>query len=88
MDNLKSLCDEAAKYLGWPERAGERTPEMNDKLEKMVDEVYQKFLNPKRPRIVLSGLMLDPKNWFMSAVDDPLDFDYDESDEPFIISGD
>jgi hypothetical protein len=29
-----------------------------------------------RGRIVLSGLRRDPQNWFMSAVNDPLDFDY------------
>lgn len=29
-----------------------------------------------RGRIVLSGLLLDPQNWFMSAVDNPRDFDY------------
>ena len=29
-----------------------------------------------RGRIVLSGLIADPHNWFMSAVDDPLDWDY------------
>lgn len=29
-----------------------------------------------RGRTVLSGLLLDPQNWFMSAVDDPTDFDY------------
>lgn len=29
-----------------------------------------------RSRIVLSGLVNDPQNWFMSAVDDPTDFDY------------
>lgn len=29
-----------------------------------------------RGRIVLSGLMFDPANWFMSAVDDPTNFDY------------
>lgn len=32
-----------------------------------------------RGRIVLSGLRNDPHNWFMSAVDDPLDFDYGAS---------
>lgn len=29
-----------------------------------------------RGRIVLSGLLLDPQLWFMSAVDNPNDFDY------------
>lgn len=29
-----------------------------------------------RGRIVLSGLASDPNNWFMSALGDPLDFDY------------
>lgn len=29
-----------------------------------------------RGRTVLSGLLLDPQNWFMSAVSDPTDFDY------------
>ncbi len=29
-----------------------------------------------RGRIVLSGLLLDPQNWFMSAVGVPTDFDY------------
>lgn len=29
-----------------------------------------------RGRIVLSGLVKDPQNWFMSAVSDPTDFDY------------
>ncbi len=29
-----------------------------------------------RGRIVLSGLILDPQNWFMSAVSDPFNFDY------------
>lgn len=29
-----------------------------------------------RGRIVLSGLILDPQVWFMSAVDNPRDFDY------------
>jgi hypothetical protein len=29
-----------------------------------------------RSRIVLSGLASDPHNWFMSALGDPLDFDY------------
>lgn len=29
-----------------------------------------------RGRIVLSGLIKDPQNWFMSAVSDPTDFDY------------
>lgn len=29
-----------------------------------------------RGRTVLSGLLLDPQNWFMSAVGDPTDFDY------------
>jgi hypothetical protein len=29
-----------------------------------------------RGRVVLSGLLKDPQNWFMSAVDDPFDFDY------------
>jgi hypothetical protein len=29
-----------------------------------------------RGRIVLSGVLLDPQNWFMSAVADPHDFDY------------
>ena len=30
-------------------------------------------------RIVLSGLISDSQNWFMSAVDDPMDFDYSPS---------
>lgn len=30
-----------------------------------------------RGRIVLSGLILDPQVWFMSAVDNPRDFDYE-----------
>ncbi|MCK5611420.1 hypothetical protein KAR91_56640 [Candidatus Pacearchaeota archaeon] len=29
-----------------------------------------------RGRIVMAGLQADPHNWFMSAVDDPLDWDY------------
>lgn len=29
-----------------------------------------------RGRIVLSGLLLDPQDWFMSAVGEPTDFDY------------
>lgn len=29
-----------------------------------------------RGRVVLSGLQTDPHNWFMSAVNDPLDWDY------------
>jgi len=29
-----------------------------------------------RGRIVLSGLLLDPQNWFMSAITDPNNFDY------------
>ncbi len=29
-----------------------------------------------RGRIVLSGLILDPQNWFMSAVSDPTDWEY------------
>lgn len=29
-----------------------------------------------RGRTILSGLLKDPQNWFMSAVDDPTDFDY------------
>lgn len=29
-----------------------------------------------RGRMVLSGLLFDPQNWFMSAVSDPTDFDY------------
>ena len=29
-----------------------------------------------RGRIVMSGLRTDPQNWFMSAVDDPTDWDY------------
>ena len=29
-----------------------------------------------RGRIVLSGLVTDPQNWFMTAVDDPLNLDY------------
>lgn len=29
-----------------------------------------------RGRTVVSGLLMDPHNWFMSAVDDPTDFDY------------
>lgn len=34
-----------------------------------------------RGRTVLSGLPADPQNWFMSAVDDPLDWDYAPSTE-------
>lgn len=29
-----------------------------------------------RGRVVISGLLLDPQNWFMSAVSDPTDWDY------------
>jgi hypothetical protein len=37
-----------------------------------------------RGRLVLSGLLGDPQNWFMSAVDGPRDYDYGggESQEP------
>lgn len=33
-----------------------------------------------RGRIVLSGLLYDPQNWFMSAVGDPTNFDYAPAD--------
>ncbi len=35
-----------------------------------------KFISLYRGRIVLWGLYEDPQNWFMSAVGDPLDWDY------------
>lgn len=40
------------------------------------DGNYARLCCTYRGRIVLSGLLLDPQNWFMSAVDAPRDFDY------------
>lgn len=40
------------------------------------DGNYARLICTWRGRIVLSGLLLDPQNWFMSAVDAPRDFDY------------
>jgi len=37
---------------------------------------YARLICTWRGRIVLSGLLGDPQNWFMSAVDNPRDFDY------------
>lgn len=40
------------------------------------DGNYGRLICTYRGRIVISGLVKDPQNWFMSAVDGPRDFDY------------
>lgn len=40
------------------------------------DGNYGRLICTWRGRIVLSGLLNDPQNWFMSAVGDPLNWDY------------
>lgn len=40
------------------------------------EENTPRLIENWRGRIVLSGLVEDPQNWFMSAVDDPTNFDY------------
>lgn len=37
---------------------------------------FPRLITTWRGRIVLSGLLLDPQNWFMSAVSDPTNWDY------------
>lgn len=45
-------------------------------LPEDTDGNYARLICTWRGRTVLSGLLLDPQNWFMSAVSDPNDFDY------------
>jgi len=40
------------------------------------DGNYGRLICTWRGRVVVSGLLLDPQNWFMSAVSDPTDWDY------------
>jgi len=42
---------------------------------RVVDEACN-MIALYRGRIVMAGLSTDPQNWYMSAVDDPLDWDY------------
>ena len=40
-----------------------------------------------RNRLVLTGTLNDPQNWFMSRVDDPWDFDYGQDDAESAVAG-
>lgn len=41
-----------------------------------IRDLGGRFIALYRGRLVISGLRTDPQNWFMSAVDDPTDWDY------------
>jgi len=48
---------------------------------------YGRLICTWRGRTVISGLESDPQNWFMSRVDDPLDWDYAQDDEKGAVAG-
>ena len=73
------LCDGVnANYSVWTastDTVAAWTPDGGDVLP-VSDAQGARYIALYRGRIVLSGLIGDPHNWFMSAAGDPLDWDY------------
>lgn len=62
-------------YDGWTDTMATWTATAGD-LPEDSDNRKGRLLALYRGRIVVSGLPGDPHNWFMSAMDDPTDWDY------------
>lgn len=67
--SVYKLCD-GSTVSTWTPSAGSLPTDSSNEA---------RLITTWRNRIVLSGISSDPHNWFMSAVDDPLDWDYSPS---------
>ena len=66
--NYKVFDVSANEIVTWTASSGTLPVDANDNIATLIERWHG--------RVVLSGVAGDPRNWFMSAVDDPLDWDY------------
>lgn len=64
------------RYYNPPTNSIETWTPTTGSLPRDTDSNGARLLSTWRGRMVLSGLLKDPQNWFMSKVDDPNDFEY------------
>jgi len=76
--NQKQYFADGTNYVVYSPIANELTlwAATSGSLPRDDEDNAARLVTTWRGRVVLSGLLRDPQNWFMSAVGDPLDFEY------------